>query len=79
MRGVFASESFTAGLVADFGGVCSSEDSKNTGVPCLKVVSSESELENLSVEEEISSTIGTEGLEVLRVDLKTILADLRGG
>ena len=79
LRGGFAGEDFTAGLVVVFGGASSSEDSENTGVPCLKVLSSESELENPSVEEEISSIIGTKGLEVLGVDLKIILADLRGG
>ena len=68
------------GLEVDFGGACSSEDSENTGVPCLKEVVSESEIEIPSVEEEeISSMVGAEGLERRGVDLKAILADLREG
>ena len=52
-----------------FLGGCSSEDSENTGVPCLKGVFSESESENPSEEEdEISSMTGVEDLEVLGVE-----------
>ena len=65
----------------EFLGGCSSEDSENTGVPCLKGVFSESESENPSdeEEEEISSMTGVEDFVVLGVEWKAILADLRVG
>jgi len=81
-------------LVADFGfllvvgfegGCCSSDDSENTGVPCLKGVFSDSVSEEPSdVEEEISSTIASKdftlGLEEGEKDgLKASLAEVREG
>ena len=41
-------------------GFCSAEDSENTGVPCLKEGSSESDPERLEEEEEISSITGAD-------------------
>ena len=60
-------------------GFCSSEESENTGVPCLKEGSSESDPDRLKKEEEISSITGADGFEVLGVDWKAILTDLREG
>ena len=78
LRGVFEAEGLEE-VVIGFEEFCSSEDSENTGVPCLKEGSSESEPERLEEEEEISSITRAEGLEDLGVDLKAILADLREG
>jgi len=77
LRGVFEAEDLVE--VVGIEGFCSSEDSENTGVPCLKEGSSESDPERLEEEEEISSITGADGFEVLGVDLKAILADLREG
>ena len=79
--GAVGGEDLMAERVVFLGVVCSSEDSENTGVPCLKGVFSESESENPSEEEEeeISSMIGVEDFVVLGVEWKAILADLRVG
>ena len=65
LGGAVGGEDLMAGRVVFLGGagVCSSEDSENTGVPCLKGLFSESESENPSEEEEekISSMTGVEG------------------
>ena len=77
LRGVFEAEDLVE--VVGIAGFCSSEESENTGVPCLKEGSSDSDPDRLEEEEEISSITGADGFEVLGVDLKAILADLREG
>ena len=69
LGGAVGGEDLMAVRVVFFGGVCASEDSENTGVPCLKGVFSESEFETPSKEEEERAILA---------DLRVGLADFEG-
>jgi len=77
LLGVLRGDGLEAKVEVDFdaGRGLSSEDSENTGLPCLKAVFSVSLSDKGSEEESISSTTGDDCLVGRVVDWKAIRAD----